>query len=49
MKTQKERKKQYAKIVLIISCVFAVIASILIIISICGVPQELKYPQAVKY
>lgn len=49
MKTQKESKKQYAKIVLIICCVFAVIASILIIISICGVPQALKYPQAVKY
>ena len=48
MKTQKDSKKQYV-IVLIISCVFAIIASALIIISICEFPQALKYPQAVKY
>lgn len=38
MKTQKDSKKQYV-IILIISCVFAIIASALIIISICGFPQ----------
>ena len=48
MKTQKDSKKQYV-IILIISCVFAIIASALIIISICEFPQALKYPQAVKY
>ena len=47
MKTQKDSKKQYV-IVLIISCVFAIIASALIIISICEFPQALKYPKAVK-
>ncbi len=49
MKTQKDSKKQYAKIVLIISCVFAVISSVLLIISICGFPQALKYRQETKY
>lgn len=49
MKTQKDSKKQYAKIVLIISCVFAVISSVLLVITICGFPQALRYPQAVKY
>ena len=49
MKTQKDSKKQYAKIVLIISCVFAVISSVLLVIAICGFPQALKYPQLVKY
>ena len=49
MKTQIDRNKQYAKIILIISCVFTVIASFLIIVSICGLPQALKYPQAVQY
>ena len=49
MKTQKDSKKQYAKIVLIISCVFVVISSVLLVITICEFPQALKYPQAVKY
>lgn len=49
METQKDSKKQYAKIVLIISCVFAVISSILLVITICEFPQALKYPQLVKY
>ena len=49
MKTQKDSKKQYAKVVLIISCVFAVISSVLLVIAICGFPQALKYPQLVKY
>ena len=47
--TQQKREKQYAKVVLIISCVFAVIASFLIIVSIYGVPQALKYRQETKY
>jgi len=49
MKTQKDREKQYAKVVLIISCVFAVIASALIIISICGFPQAIEYRQKARY
>lgn len=47
--TQQNGKKQYAKVVLIISCVFAVIASFLIIVSIYGVPQALEYRQETKY
>jgi hypothetical protein len=46
---QQKREKQYAKVVLIISCVFAVISSFLIIVSIYGVPQALKYRQETKY
>ena len=38
MKTQTDRKKQYAKVVLIISCVFAVISSVLLVITICELP-----------
>jgi hypothetical protein len=47
--TQQKREKQYAKVVLIIFCVFAVIASFLIIVSIYGVPQALEYRQETKY
>ncbi len=46
---QQKREKQYAKVVLIISCVFVVIASFLMIVSIYGVPQALKYRQETKY
>lgn len=49
MKTQKDSKKQYAKIVLIISCVFAVIASVLIIVTICGFPQSVEGKQQAEY
>ncbi len=49
MKTQKYGIKRNAKVVLIISCVFAVISSVLLVITICAFPQALKYPQAVKY
>ena len=49
MKTQKDSKKQYAKIVLIISCVFAVISSVLLVITICEFPQALEYRQETKY
>lgn len=49
MKTQKDSKKQYAKIFLIISCVFAVIASVLIIVTICGFPQSVEGKQQVEY
>ena len=48
MKTQKDSKKQYV-IILIISCVFAIIASALIIISICGFPQAIEYKQQENY
>ncbi len=48
MKTQKDSKKQYV-IVLIISCVFAIIASALIIISICGFPQAIEGKQQENY
>ena len=47
--TQQKREKQYAKVVLIISCVFVVIASFLMIVSIYGVPQALEYRQETKY
>ena len=49
MLKQQNRIKRYAKVVLIISCVFAVIASFLIIVSIYGVPQALEYRQETKY
>ena len=48
MKTQKDSKKQYV-IILIISCVFAIIASALIIISICGFPPAIEYKQQENY
>ena len=48
MKTQKNSKKQYV-IILIISCVFAVIASVLIIVTICGFPQSVEGKQQAEY
>ena len=48
MKTQKDSKKQYV-IILIISCVFAIIASALIIVTICGFPQAIEYKQQENY
>lgn len=49
MLKQQNRKKQYAKVILIISCVFAFITSVLIVITICGFPQALEYRQETKY
>lgn len=49
MLKQQNRKKQYAKVILIISCVFAFITSVLIVITICGFPQALEYRQKAKY
>ncbi len=46
---QQNRIKLKIKVVLIVSCVFAVIASFLIIVSIYGVPQALEYRQETKY
>lgn len=46
---QKNRIKKNATVILIISCVFAVIASILIIISICYLPKGVEYKQQAKY
>lgn len=49
VKNEVNKNKKYAKAVLIISCVFAVISSILLVITICGFPQALEYRQEVKY
>lgn len=49
MKTQKDSKKQYAKVVLIISCVFAVISSVLLVITICEFPQAVEGKQQAEY
>lgn len=49
MNPTKNKKNQYAKIVLIVSCIFAVIASALIIVSICGFPKAIEYKQRAKY
>lgn len=46
---QQNRIKLKTKVILIISCVFAIIASFLIIVSIYGVPQALEYRQETKY
>lgn len=45
----KNRINQYKKIILIISCVFAVIASALIIVTICGFPQAVEGKQQAEY
>lgn len=47
--TQQKSIKRYAKVVLIISCVFAVISSILFVIMICDLPQIIKGRTATKY
>lgn len=47
--TQLNGIKQYAKAVLIIACVFAVISSVLLIIVVCGFPQMIKGRSASKY
>ncbi len=49
LKQQKNRIKQYAKVILIISCIFAFIASALIVVTIYGFPQALEYRQETKY
>ena len=49
MLKQQNRIKLKTKVILIISCLFAVIASFLIIVSIYGVPQALEYRQETKY
>lgn len=49
MLKQQKRIKRYAKVVLIISCVFAVISSILFVIMICDLPQIIKGRTATKY
>ncbi|MDE7265102.1 MAG: hypothetical protein K2N52_02370 [Clostridia bacterium] len=41
--------KQYSKVALIISCVFAVAASALIAVSIYGLPQAVTGRQEMKY
>ncbi len=47
--TQQKSIKRYATMVLIISCVFAVISSILFVIMICDLPQIIKGRTATKY
>lgn len=46
---QKNSQKRCAKVVLIMSCVFTIIASALIIVSICGFPKAIEYKQRAKY
>ncbi|MDE5943087.1 MAG: hypothetical protein K2H30_02635 [Clostridia bacterium] len=48
-KKQLKNIKQYSKVALIISCVFAVAASALIAVSIYGLPQAVKGRQEMKY
>ena len=47
-KRQTNRIKQNAKVILIISCVFAVISSVLLIIMLYDLPQTLEYRQKAK-
>lgn len=49
MKTQKDRLKQYAKVVLIISCVFAAISFILFIIVAVDLPKAISGRQETRY
>ena len=49
MKTQKNRIQQKAKVILIISCVFAVISSILLVVMIYDLPQIIEGRAATKY
>ncbi len=47
--TQQKSIKRYAKVVLIVSCVFAVISSILFVAMIYDLPQIIKGRAATKY
>ena len=49
LKQQKNRMKQNAKVILIISCVFAVISSILFVVMIYDLPQIIEGRAATKY
>ncbi len=46
---QQNRIKRNAKVVLIISCVFAVISSILLVLMTCTFPQTLEYGRRAEY
>lgn len=49
LKQRKNRIRQKAKLVLISSCVFAIISSVLLVIVVYGFPQMLQYRQQAKY
>ncbi len=49
MKNKQNSIKQYTRIILIIACIFAVVASVLIIVSTYGIPRALEYRQKAKY